>query len=344
MIAALLASLLAFLFALAATPKLMEFFALKLNLYAKDLQKPKKPFIPTSGGIALAASFLAGFFAYIAIEVFLFNKSAELLFLFAGVLSILILTFIGFFDDLTTTKKPVKVKRGEKDIRVGLSQKTKFLLTIPSAIPLMAVNAGVHTVSIPFVGSVDFGIFYPLLFIPFGYVFAANAINMFAGFNGSEAGMGIVYVATLAIIAYFAGSASFPILLIALAALIGYIRYNWYPAMILPGDSLTYFLGGIVATSIILGNIESYGVIVMTPFIIEFFLKARSKFRASSLGKLQKNGKLKAPYGKKIYSLTHLIMNVGEQKTEKQVVFWMIFIEAIACLAALGLFAYLNYL
>ena len=343
MLAEVIASIVAFFFTLIATPKLVRFFAFNLNLYAKDMQKPGKPLLPTSGGIALVAGFIAGFFTYIAIKVFVFNDFSSLVYLMAGTISILILAFIGFFDDLATTRRPKEVKKGLKDIRVGLSQKTKFLLTIPSAIPLMAVNAGVHTVFIPFIGNVNFGILYPLFLIPLGFVFASNAVNMLAGFNGSEAGMGIAYTTTLAIIAFLSGAISFPILIVALAALLGYIRYNWYPAMILPGDSLTYFLGGIVATGVILGNIESYGVIVMIPFIIEFFLKARARFKASSLGILQRNGKLKAPYGKKIYSLTHLIMNLGKPKTEKEVLYYMIAIESVFCIIALLVFFWINY-
>jgi UDP-N-acetylglucosamine--dolichyl-phosphate N-acetylglucosaminephosphotransferase len=85
----------------------------------------------------------------------------------------------------------------------------------------------------------------------------------------------------------------------------------------LPGDSLTYLLGSLVAAGVIVGNMERVGVIVLLPFIIEFFLKARAKFKASCLGKLRKDGRLDPPYGKKIYSLTHIIMNIKPLKEEE---------------------------
>ena len=66
----------------------------------------------------------------------------------------------------------------------------------------------------------------------------------------------------------------------------------------------------------------------MSPFILEFLLKLRSKFNATCLGILRKDGKLDPPYGKKIYSLTHLIMNI-KPVTEKQVSILLIVIQII---------------
>jgi UDP-N-acetylglucosamine--dolichyl-phosphate N-acetylglucosaminephosphotransferase len=172
----------------------------------------------------------------------------------------------------------------------------------------------------------NFGAFYPLILIPIGLVGASNVINLLGGFNGCETGMGIVYISTLAIYAFLHQSVAGPILLITAASLAGFIKYNWYPARILPGDSLTYLLGAVVAASVIVGNMERAGVIILTPFIIEFFLKARARFKASSLGKLGRDGKLDPPYGKRIYSLTHILMNMGHW-SEIQITLWLILIQ-----------------
>ena len=110
------------------------------------------------------------------------------------------------------------------------------------------------------------------------------------------------------------------------------MKYNWFPAKILSGDSLTYCLGAVVASGVIIGNMERAGIITMTPFIIEFLLKLRSRFRASCLGKLRKDGKLDPPYGKKVYSWTHAIMNL-KSLTEKQVSIILILIQVIFSLS-----------
>ncbi|MEM0320444.1 MAG: hypothetical protein QXS67_03445, partial [Candidatus Nezhaarchaeales archaeon] len=100
------------------------------------------------------------------------------------------------------------------------------------------------------------------------------------------------------------------VFLTSFASLLGFIRYNWYPAKILPGDSLTYLLGSLVACGVIIGNMEKAGIVVLTPFIVEFFLKARSRFKASCLGVLREDGRLDPPYGSKVYSLTHLVLQL----------------------------------
>jgi len=55
-------------------------------------------------------------------------------------------------------------------------------------------------------------------------------------------------------------------------------------------------------------------------------LKLRSKFKASCLGKLRNDGKLDPPYGRRIYSWTHIVMNL-RPLTEKQVTILLILVQ-----------------
>lgn len=311
-----------FLTSLFLTKALIPFFE-KNKIIAIDLHKKKKPKLANSGGISVSFSLLTGLMFFVAIQTFVFHVSKQMVYLFAATLTILLITIIGFFDDLNRSE----VIAGKRRIRKGLKQWQKPLLTLPAAIPLMVVSAGVTTMSIPFIGSVNFGILYPLILIPIGVVGASNAINLLGGFNGSEAGMGVVYCSSLGLYAFIHGELiSSAIFFSALGALVGFWKYNFYPAKILSGDSLTYCLGAVVASGVIVGNMERAGIVVMIPFIIEFFLKLRSKFKASSLGKLRKDGRLEPPYGRKIYSLTHLIMNAKRMK-EKDITFILILIQ-----------------
>jgi len=312
------------------TPRLIRFFR-DTGIVGFDLQKKNNPKVTTSGGVCVAFGILAGLLTYIGWQTFVLQERAqEWLFpLLAVTSSILIVMFVGFLDDLNVKLKSDYTKEG-KDIRIGLPQWLKPLLTFPAAIPLMAISAGKPTMVFPIIGAVDLGIIYPLVFIPLGVVGASNAVNMLAGFNGLEAGMGIVYFFGLGIYSLInrpqttiAGAVLF---LVAFAALIGFIRYNWYPAKILHGDSLTYLLGSVIASGVIIGNMEKSGIIIMLPFIIEFFLKLRVRFKASCLGKIRDDGKLDSPYGRKIYSWTHLMMNL-RKLTEKQVTIILILFQ-----------------
>lgn len=69
-------------------------------------------------------------------------------------------------------------------------------------------NAGQSTMNLPIVGTVDWGILYPLLIVPIGIVGASNVYNMVAGYNGLEAGMGVVMLSALAYIAFITGRQS----------------------------------------------------------------------------------------------------------------------------------------
>jgi len=322
--------LLSLLTSLFLTKSLIKFFE-KNNIIALDLHKKKKPKIANSGGISISFSLMIGLMFFIAVQTFVFDVTDQMVYLFASVLTILLITIIGFFDDLNRSEVII----GRRKIRKGLKKWQKPLFTIPAAIPLMVVSAGVTTMSIPFIGSINFGILYPLFLIPIGVVGAANSINLLGGFNGSEAGMGVIYCLSLGIYALLHNElVSATIFLSTVGALIGFIKFNWYPAKILSGDSLTYCLGAVVASGVIVGNMERAGIIVMTPFIIEFLLKLRSRFKASCLGKLRKDGTLEPPYGKRIYSWTHLVMSLGKL-TEKQITIILILIQAVFSLLLL---------
>jgi UDP-N-acetylglucosamine--dolichyl-phosphate N-acetylglucosaminephosphotransferase len=324
----LIAILISFIVAFFVTPYFKRFLYVA-GIVGLDLHKKDKPKLASSGGICVAFGVLAGLLSYIGLRTFVFGSDGNLEQLLAVTSSVLIVMFVGLLDDLNVSSRKVKTKEGY-NIRVGFPQWLKPLLTLPAAVPLMAISAGVHEMSIP---PYEFGIFYPLVLVPLAIVGASNVVNMLAGFNGLESGMGIVYFLGLGIFGLVhertIGSVIF---FITFAALAGFVKFNWYPAKILPGDSLTYLLGSMVAAGVIVGNMEKSGILVMLPFIIEFFLKLRSRFRASCLGKLREDGKLDPPYGRRMYSWTHILMNL-KPMTEKQVTMLMILIQT--CFAVL---------
>jgi len=290
----------------------------KIGIVVKDLNKKNKPLIPLSGGFAVLAGIFTSIMFIIFIKTFIYNSTSELIFLFAALTSIIFITLVGFIDDLL-------IKRN-RESSAGLKQWQKPLLTLTAAVPLMVVNAGVTVVSLPLFGNIDIGLFYPLFIIPISVVIAANMVNMLAGFNGMECGMGIIYTFSLGLYSYLYGTQVGALIAFStFGSLLAFYFFNKYPAKILPGDSLTYLLGGVIACIGILGNIERAAIIVSIPFIVEFFLKARSKFKAQSYGYF-KNGKIYSKYNK-IYSITHIFTKSGKF-TEKEIVIFMLLIES----------------
>lgn len=317
-------SIFSFISSFFLTGALIEYFK-RNKIVALDLHKKGKPKIPNSGGLPVALSIIFSLLFFVSIQTFIFNKTEQLVYLLASILAISLNTTIGFLDDLGS----VDVVTGKRKIRKGLRQWEKPLLTLSGAIPLMAVSAGETTMEVPVLGPINFGSIYPIILIPLSVIFISNVINLLGGFNGSEGGMGLVYCFFLGLVALKNNQlVAAAVFFSTFTALIGFLKFNWYPAKILSGDSLTYCLGAVVASGIIVGNMERAGMIILSPFIIEFLLKLRSKFKASCLGKLRKDGKLDPPYGNQIYSLTHFIMNLGKL-TEKKVVIILMLIQTI---------------
>ena len=306
-----LSPILSFIVTLIATPILIRYLN-RIGLQVKDQNKENKPLVPISGGLAVISGILVGLMFYIFVLTFTYNDKTQFSLIFASLTTILLITFIGFMDDLIINKT--------KDSSVGLKQWQKPFLTLIAAIPLMVINAGVSKMAVPFFGIIDFGLLYPLLLIPIGVVGASNMVNLLAGINGLETGMGVVYFSMLGLYAYFnIRFEAAAISIIIVGSLIAFYYFNKFPAKILPGDSLTYLLGASIAIVAIIGNIERAALIISIPFIIEFILKARSKFKAQSYGTYV-NGKIQSLYQNKIYSLIHL-MTIKPKFTEKQITY-----------------------
>ncbi len=290
-----------------------------INLVVKDMNKENTPLVPISGGIVVFFGFFLSIMLFIFIETFIYKDLSQLTGLLAATLSILTITLIGFVDDILI--------KDDKERSVGLKQWQKPLLVLPAAIPLMAINVGDTVMHIPLIGNVDFGIIYPLIIIPIAVIGAGNMVNMLAGFNGLEAGMGLIYTFMLGLFAYVNNIPYVPIIAFsAFGALLAFFLFNKYPARILPGDSLTYMLGAILAVIAILGDIEKKALIISIPFFIEFLLKLRGKFKPQTYGYYYK-GKIKSHYNK-IYSIPHLFTITGKF-TEKQITYFMMLISLI---------------
>lgn len=332
MLTVIISSLISFFAVLFLAPSMKKFME-KVRITGFDQQKRERPKMATSAGVLLMAGSLLGGFFFVGINTFLMHMPIDITYLLAAYNSIIIITFIGFLDDLHVSKKPRKNK-GVEDYRIGLKQWQKPLLTLPAAIPLMAVTAGTSVMNLPFLGDVDLGIVYPLLLIPIAVVVVSNVTNMLAGMNGLEAGLGFVSMSTLGIYTFMLGRMEASIIAFTLAfSLLAFLKWNWFPARFLPGDSLTYLIGATFVSVVIIGNVEKFGIIVFIPWIIEAFLKLRSSFRARSLGNLQADGTLRAPY-EKIYSLTHVVMKIRPMK-EWKIATILISFEILICTFAL---------
>lgn len=301
------------------------------GIVGKDVNKEEEIYVPEGGGVGFVMGTVMGTFAAIALSVFIFKIDSWLVYLLASVTTFLMASFIGFIDDVLGWKK-------------GLSHRAKVLSTVPIAVPLVAVNAGVSVMCLPFFGCVKFGILYPLVIIPIGIVGATNAFNMIAGLNGLEASMASVIYATLGLLSYHHNRMTSAVLSFAsLGAALGFLYWNKYPAKVFPGDVFTYAAGSMIAAIAIVGNLEGAALILFIPYFLELFLYLYGKVHGiekESWG-VPKGGCLELPYDKP-YSVTHLAMlllkKVKGCAKERDVVTLLVLVEIV--IAAIVLVIY----
>jgi UDP-N-acetylglucosamine--dolichyl-phosphate N-acetylglucosaminephosphotransferase len=314
-----------FLASYLSAPHILQYLT-QISMVVPDAHKLKNPLIARSSGIIAIIGTFAALSALVFVHTFIYKQYELQLSIFGAMMTLLLITFAGFVDDLITIKSKASYKLTEKGDR--LKQWQKPLLVLPAIIPLMVISAGNSVMSLPFFGDINFGILYPLLLVPIGIFIAANMVNMLEGLNGLGAGMGLVYTFMLGLYSVFNSRYLGAIISFAVfGSLLIVWKYNKTPAKIMAGDSLTYFLGASLACIAILGNIEKAAVICSIPFGIEFFLKLRGKFKKDTLGYIDKKGKIHSQY-KKIYSLPHIWMRKNKY-TEKQIVYKLMFVEFI---------------
>ncbi|QIW24854.1 UDP-N-acetylglucosamine--dolichyl-phosphate N-acetylglucosaminephosphotransferase [Sulfolobus sp. S-194] len=284
----------------------------------KDINKPDKPEIPVLGGVSIVAGFIAGAFTFL-----LFSHDSprsEIIekVIVSILLSSLLIGYLGILDDI-----------------FNLRQSIRAFLPIFASVPLILYSSGHSIISIPFLGQVNFGIFFYLIILPAVLTITANAFNMLEGLNGLGAGMGLIMASALAYIGLRSDGPTFyagVMALILAFVLFSFLLFNKYPAKIFPGNIGTYFIGSVIGSIGIAGYMYTALFFLYIPYAIEFFLKARTKFKGVSFGKISSDGYLY--WDDKPNSLTHVVMKLGKFK-EYQIVAILWGIELIFAILAI---------
>lgn len=282
----------------------------------KDVNKKDKPEVPILGGIGIIAGFIAGTFSLLII-----NPEAQTV-ISAILLSSLLIAFLGLLDDF-----------------LNLRQSIRAFTPIFAAVPLSLYSLGHSTISIPFLGQVNFGIYFYIFIIPIALTIASNAFNMLEGLNGLGAGLGTIMALALAYIGIVKGNfenteIAGEVALVLASSLIAFLYYNKYPAKIFIGNVGTYFIGAVIGAIGIAGYMYTALTILYIPYVIEFTLKARTKFKGVSFGKIREDGTLY--WDEYPHSLTHVVMKLGKFK-EYEVVSILWSIEALFAVLAVYL-------
>ena len=271
--------------------------AKQAELMGKDIHKNAERKVAEMGGIIVLLGFLVGVMAFIALRVFILDANSNIAFILASLTAVLIAGIIGIMDDILGWK-------------IGLSQWQKPLLTLLVAAPVIAVNGGTKIMDLAFIGHIDLGILYPLVVIPLIIIFTSNSFNMLAGFNGLEAGQGMLLLSTLAYFSLITGQSWLAVLALCMVfSLAAFWVFNIVPAKVFPGDTLTYSVGALIGIIAILANLEKILFIIFIPYLVQFSLKLRGRFKKESFAKVLEDNTL-VPRYEKFYGLENMMVFV----------------------------------
>jgi UDP-GlcNAc:undecaprenyl-phosphate/decaprenyl-phosphate GlcNAc-1-phosphate transferase len=177
---------------------------------------------------------------------------------------------------------------GAIDDRFELSPPVKLVGQTIAAIIAVRAGVTVDNVTIPFVGSLNFGSMgQPLTVV--GLVAVMNVVNLSDGIDGLAAGVCALSAATLAVIAFDLGRNQAGILAALTAgAALGFLIHNFHPASVYMGDCGSNLLGLLLGCVAVLGSVKTNAVLALifplivlaVPFLdTTFVVLKRMKYR-----------------------------------------------------------------
>ena len=265
---------------------------------AIDYHKRGKPLVPNCYGIFYALTSVC----YWYILSFFGLMEGEAL---ALATSVLFGSTMGLIDDM-----------------VNLRWRYKAILPIFASLPYMALRpTGRTAINLPFIGVLNLGETFFLLFIPAMVTVTTNTYNQLGGLNGLESLPGLVILVGLSTAS---NSVTLTIVPILCLLILGYLSYTGKTFI---GNVGSFSIGLTLAVYSILMNLKLFLLISLTPYILNSLITLFSSYilgeRANTL--MDETGHL---YSEKARSLRTLILS-RKPMTEHQVVWLITLITAV---------------
>ncbi|MEG6615156.1 MraY family glycosyltransferase [Peptococcaceae bacterium 1198_IL3148] len=245
------AAVLAVVISLLVTPWVKR-LAIRVNaMDVPDKRKVHTGLMPRMGGLAVFISF--------AVTALIVRPLTPAL---AGLLlGGLVIILVGIVDDIK-----------------GLSPKQKLVGQIVAALMVIPFGIQVEFVTNPISGGI---VGLGILAIPvtvFWIISVTNAVNLIDGLDGLAGGTSMIAALTIAAVAWkqgqlYGGSATHTEVavlgLILACAVLGFLRYNFFPAKIFLGDTGSMFLGYCLAVLAVMGLTKiAASISVFIPIVI----------------------------------------------------------------------------
>ena len=263
----------------------------KRGTVATDQYKSDLRAIPTWGGVAILAVVFLLFSVAAIFEHLPVPFSVPLLVTDLDWAILIVAGLFGAFglvDDFVDVGRPVKI-----------------ILLFFFSYRLM-FEIGSTMVTIPFLGSFDFGAYYLFLIVPIYVLVAANLLNMHSGFNGMASGLSVIILTFLLVKFVIAGYAGVFVLSCLLGATAGFLWYNRYPTRIFLANIGSLALGAAIGAAIVVSGFLVSGFIMFIPHTINFLMYVYwrlmhrlhpedRRWNIEKFGKVRADGTLEVP-------------------------------------------------
>jgi len=283
-------------------PNIKE-YTLRKGICGKDLGKrgtdlADKP-VPEALGIVSGAVFIVCLI--FCLVGYATSHPSKLLDVNSALLSILFMLFLGFTDDVLDWPwryKLILPTIASLPLLCCYNGSTSIVVPIPCR--ALLIQSQEMTILGKFVswfieidvasnGSlVDVGLFY-FLYMGMLAVFCTNAINIYAGINGLEAGQSYVIGCAILLHNFIEIKSqslsqenhlfSAMIMISFVAVTLGLLKHNWYPANVFVGDTFCYFAGMTFAVVGILGHFSKTLLLFFIPQIMNFLWSVPQLFK-----------------------------------------------------------------
>ena len=227
----------------------VRLFSLKIGAVdVPNKRRVNKITMPTMGGLAI-------FLAFIFTNFFVLRNQYPIKMLVSLSIAELVIIITGALDD-----------------KFELSPRQKLIgITIAALIVYFFTNMRMTTFTVPYFGIVNLGwLSLPITVI---WILAiTNAINLIDGLDGLATGVSIIALFTSGLVGYFflvnTNSYIAIMMFTLVAALIGFLPYNFFPARIYLGDTGALFIGFMIAVFSLSGLKNATFISIIVPVLI----------------------------------------------------------------------------
>ena len=214
----------------------------------------KKAGTPTIGGLIFIVSSL------IVMLVMRYGPTEEGM---IALYSLIAFGFIGFLDDILKI-----IKKDNEGLKAW--QKMLLLVIFSTAISIYGYYYLGNDIRIPFIGTkIPLG----LLYIPFVIVYYAgttNAVNLTDGLDGLASTVSVLVLTFFGVVAFIMGNEQISVFSFVLAGgLLGFLKFNAYPAKVFMGDTGSLAIGGAIATIALILKMPLILIIVGGVYVFE---------------------------------------------------------------------------